>query len=685
MRVRPSNPGVRAKPRRQGRRVARRVVFLPQAVPSPLRSWLAGEIGPVLEQLRAGPVLALLLLAIPILTLAYQFPPTHKIDVTERDTGLYLHGFLTEEQAGSIAFRWMGSEGAIVLPAAGNNAWDLTLRLGSQRPSGIASPALDIYADDRLVAHVQTVAEFRSYHVHIERPLLVPEELTIRLVTTTFDPPVEGDDRQLGVALAGATLAPVAHPSWRPILPPAGYPLLVLLLVGVIAGVLARLGVGRWPLAIVLLAALAGIALGQALHPEYAVPYLRALVVAALLLVAMLLALRPLTRSFFAAGRVPLAAREEQALLGIVLFGAALHLAGIVFPGFLPHDLGFHANRIEDILHGRFLLTAVTSEWGFRRTPYSPALYVLLAPIAALARDATWPLRYVMPLLEATSAILICYLLRRCRLPEPAPLLAAFFATLVPASHQLLWWGFASNLFGQWTTLVVLTLVIGHWADLPRRGFFAALVAFLALTLLSHPGTFVLTVALLPVLAVALWLVRRDQWRSAVALLGALAVSALVVYLLYYRFFTGMLVAQTRDMVAGVDPAVPGADAARGWEPSYIALRLFAFPFLLYAVVALVVGLRLAYARHLLGWMMLAMLATAAFFGGVHVVVGVWVRYFVFVSPALAIGAGVATAWCLRRGIAGKLVASVALIYGTTAALSFWFAITIAGSRSPYP
>ena len=82
---------------------------------------------------------------------------------------------------------------------------------------------------------------------------------------------------------------------------------------------------------------------------------------------------------------------------------------------------------------------------------------------------------------------------------------------------------------------------------------------------------------------------------------------------------------------------------------------------------------------------MLAMLATAAFFGGVHLTVGVWVRYFVFVSPALAISAGLAVAWCLRHGKIGRVAATLALAYTTTAALSFWFAITVAGNRSPYP
>src|SRR5690242_7465328 len=110
MRVRPFTPGVRAKARRPSRRVAPQPSRLVQIIPGPLRLWLAGEIGPVLERLRAGPILVLLLLTIPVLTLAYQHPPTQQIDVTQRDTDLYLHGFLTEERAGSVAFRWIGSE-----------------------------------------------------------------------------------------------------------------------------------------------------------------------------------------------------------------------------------------------------------------------------------------------------------------------------------------------------------------------------------------------------------------------------------------------------------------------------------------------------------------------------------------------------------------------------------------------
>ncbi len=685
VRARPDSTARRPKAG-QRRRQARLGDRVWRALPAPMRDWLGAEATPVFATLRQGPVLLLLLLTIPLLTVAYQLPRTHGIDVARTDNGLYLHGFLTEEQAGGTDFRWMGHDAALIIPAAaGNGAWDVALRVGSQRPAGLPSPALDIFADQRLVAHVETVPEFREYRFRVARPALAAEDLTIRLATTTFDPPGATDDRQLGLALSGATATPVREPSWRPLLPPPGYALQVLLLAGLLAGVMGRLGVPRRALVAVLGAAIAGIALWQALRPEYAVPFLRAMILVAAILVVTLLALRPLVRRLFAAGGVPLTAQHEQILLGIVLGGALFHLAGIVFPGFRPHDLGFHANRVNDIVNGRFLLISVVSEWGYRRTPYGPALYVLAAPIAALLGDTTWPLRFLVPVLDATSAILVCYLLRRCRFAEPAPLLGAAFTILVPASSQLLWWGFFSNLFGQWTTLVVLTIVIGHWDDLPKPAFLGTLVVFLSLTLLSHPGTFVLTVALLPPLAIILWLVRRDGRGSALALLGALALSGVVVYLLYYRFFTELLVDSIRSMFTGVAVLPAGADDERGWEPNYVRLRLFAFPFLLYVTTALIAGIRLARERSRLGWAILAILATGVCFGIVHLTAGIWVRYFIFVSPALAIAAAIAVAWLWGRGRLGRLLGAAALAYCTVASLAFWFSITVLGNRSPYP
>src|SRR5262249_5110601 len=172
-----------------------------------------------------------------------------------------------------------------------------------------------------------------------------------------------------------------------------------------------------------------------------------------------------------------------------------------------------------------------------------------------------------------------------------------------------------------------LTLAIAHYADLARPRFFAALVVLLALALLSHPGTFVLTIALVPILAFALALTtgRENGRRGAVALVAALALGGVLVYLFYYRPFTDLVAGQVRDWLAGTsDTGTPGD---RGWEDDYIRLRLFAFPFVLYFAAAWVAGIRLAFGRGLaraLGWLQIATLLTAGIFGAVHVATGVW-------------------------------------------------------------
>jgi hypothetical protein len=467
---------------------------------------------------------------------------------------------------------------------------------------------------------------------------------------------------------------------------------MVLAALAGLAGVLGRLGLRSRVVAGVALGALVLLLYGESRQPDITARYLPGLLLGLIALILALLLLRPLVRRLYAAGGVALTAREEQILCGIFLFGAAAHLAGVVFPNFQAHDMTFQVHRVEDILRGNFLLAVVSSEWGYRRTPYPPALYILLAPFAALsrglARDDALPLRLIPPIIDATSVFLIFYLLRRCKLPDPAPLLAAFCYTLVPATYQLLWWGFFPNLFGQWATLAVVTLAIAHYADLARPKFFAALVALLALALLSHPGTFVLTIALIPILALALALTtgRENGRRGAVALVAALAFAGALVYLLYYRHFTDLVAGQVRDWLAGTTDATTADD--RGWEDDYIRLRVFAFPFVLYFAAAWVAGIRLAFARGLaraLGWLLIAILVTASIFGAVHVATGVWVRYFVFVSPALAIGAGLALAWATTRGRWGQALAGLALAYGTCASLIFWLSVTIGGQRSPYP
>jgi len=250
-----------------------------------------------------------------------------------------------------------------------------------------------------------------------------------------------------------------------------------------------------------------------------------------------------------------------------------------------------------------------------------------------------------------------------------------------------------------------VTLAVAHYADLARPRFFAALVVLLCLALLSHPGTFVLTLALVPLLALALAATagRGGDRRGALALLAALGVACTVVYALYYRHFTGLVGEQIRSWLADTS-AVSDAPTDRGWEDDYIRNRLFTLPFAAYFAAAWVAGVALLRrarraepgdegegdapsrgGRRALGWLLIAILTTASLFAAAHVLTGVWVRYFVFTTPALAIGAALVVAWLTLRGRWGKALAYAALAYCTAATFLFWLSVTAGSARSPYP
>ena len=351
----------------------------------------------------------------------------------------------------------------------------------------------------------------------------------IRFESTTFSPPGGGDDRLLGVQVADVLLTP-QRSGVAPLVPPVLAVATFLALLGGLAGLLARLGVPSRIVAGVIAVAAIGMLIGQATVPDVTAFYLPHLLLIVAVLFVSLLVLRPLFRRICAAGGVALTGRDEQILLGIFVFGAGFHLAGVFFPDFRAHDLIFQANRMRDIMAGRFLLVSLVDQEGVRPTPYSPAVYILLAPLAKLFGSPELMLRLWMPIIDATSALLVFYLLRRCRVPDPAPLLAAFFTTILAVTSQMLWWGFFSNQFGQWATLLVLTVIIGHWGELGHGRLFALLVPVLALPLLSHPSSFVMLCGLVPLLAVALALGTRE-WRQGGLVILAFGLALLLAYL----------------------------------------------------------------------------------------------------------------------------------------------------------
>jgi hypothetical protein len=678
------------RPRKRRRVVRRRDPLA--GFPAPLRAWLAETLVPAWRTISAPPVLILLVLALPILLVAFQFQATRRIDVGAGNDSFYLRGTFAQEQGDGTDFRWTRDSSAIIVPGVpGNSTWTASLRISNGRPPGGDTPEIRVLADGREAGRFTIVPGFQDYRFQFRRPPLADEDLRLTIESQTFDPPGDADNRQLGVVLDAITISPARDRAGAPYLYPPAYALAALALFVGLAGLLGYLGTPTLGAAAAIVALLAGLIVGQLRAPDIATGYVFGLLLILATTTVATAILRPLVRRLYARGGVLLTPREERWLGGIFAFGALAHLAGVFFPGFGAHDLVFQTHRVEDILGGNLLLSVISSEWGYQRTPYPPALYMLMAPFAALTRaffdDTSLPLRLLPPLIDATSPFLIYYLLRRCRLPAPAPLLAAFCYTLVPATYQLLWWGFYSNLFGQWVTLAVLTLTVAHYAELTRPKVFVLLVGLLGLALLSHPGTFVLTVGLIPLLALALAFNHRADRRGAVALVAALALAGAIVYALYYVHFTGLVLGEVRSILAGTRDATGGGND-RGWEDEYIANRLFVLPFALYFVAACITGARLLFAQgreRVLGWLVTAIIATASIFAVIHVATGLWVRYFVFLTPALAIGLGVGLAWLTTRGRWARGIVWLALAYCTASSLIFWFSVTATPSRSPYP
>lgn len=676
---------------RKRRRVVRRRDPLAN-LPKPLRDWLMETLVPAWRTISAPPVLAILVLALPALLVAFQFQATHQINVGNGNDSFYLRGIYAQEQGNGTDFRWLSGASEIMVPGApGNSTWTASLRLSNGRPFDEAPVNVRVLADDREVARFTVDTTFKDYTFQFRRPLLTDGDLIVAVESQTFDPPGDDDNRQLGVVLDAVSLDPARDSADKPYIYPPTYAMVVLAILVGMAALLGYLGTPILGTAITIFALLVGLLAGQIREPDITITYVFSLLLILVATVLATIALRPIIRRLYARGGVILATREERWLGGIFAFGALAHLAGVFFPGFTAHDLIFQTHRVEDILRGNFLLSVISSEWGYQRTPYPPALYALMAPFAAITNmlygDTALPLRLLPPLIDATSPFLIFYLLRRCRLPDPAPLIAAFCYILAPATYQLLWWGFYSNLFGQWATLAVLTLAIAHYADLTRPKVFALLVALLGLALLSHPGTFVLTVALIPLLALALALTHRADRRGAVALLAGLAVAGAIVYALYYVHFTGLVLGELRNILGGTRDATAGEND-RGWEAAYITNRLFVMPFTLYFAAACITGVRLIFAQgreRALGWLVTAIVVTASIFAAIHVATGLWVRYFVFLTPALAIGLGVGLAWLASRGRWARGIVWLTLAYCTASSLIFWFSITATGNRSPYP
>ncbi len=640
------------------------------------------------------PLLGLLLLGTFLLfLLAGQSLPPFRLDVGERPDELYLSGFYEPEKAAGSSFRWSAGEGRLDIPFVGTVPLRLDLRLSASRPADVPPPHLRLVGNGHLLLETTVEPEPRVYSLLLPAEALFSGNLGLEWSSETFSPG-ESDPRTLGFALDRLEVWRIGRP--LTLLPPEAYlwPLAAVLLAVLLA---RRLG---WPRLVAL-----GVGLACAPALAVALAWLRPFLAPGLPLFPLALACsyllhalfrQPLGRLFARLGG-ELAFPVERALWSVVLFFLAVRLAGCLHPAMETWDLCFHFHRLQDVARGQPFFTITSGEWRGLQTLYLPSLYIVLAPLWAVFGGRLVPLYLAAILLDTSAALLVAYLARRLLGRGKATWLAPFLYLAVPQSYIIFSWGIVANIFGQWLLLLLLAFLFSPAGRLSCRPAHLLAAGFLALGWLSHPGTVLLTAALLGgwlgLSALAGGLPRPAVGRWVGAALGAL----LLVTALYYSYFVPTMWAALREMGQGsnleqprrggilirgpvIDPdlglravEVSGGGEAllAGAEELAAEARAYYDTWPLLLALAALPGLaweRRAPVVRLLG----LAFTTALFFAIIGLALNLYVRYMYFLLPFVALGAvWWPTRWN-RQGWAGRLTTLLSGLYLLFLGLSFW-------------
>ncbi len=640
------------------------------------------------------PLLGLLLLGTFLLSLlAGQAFPPFRLEIGKRPDELYLSGFYEPEQVADSSFRWSQGEGRLDIPALGTAPLRLDLRLSAFRPADVPPPHLRLAGNGRLLLETTVEPVAQVYSLLLPTDALLSGNLGLEWSSETFSPG-ESDPRTLGFTLDRLEV-------WRvgrsfAFLPPEAYlwPLATVFLAVLLA---RRLG---WPRPGALGAGLAcALALAAALvwfRPFLApgLPLFPSALAGSYLLYALLR--RPLGR-LFAQLDVELDGRTERALWSVILFFLVVRLSGCLHPAMETWDLCFHFHRLQDVARGEPFFTIISGEWRGLQTLYLPSLYVVLAPLWAVFGGRLVPLHLAAILLDTSSAFLVAYLARRLLGWDGATWLAPFLYLTMPQSYIIFSWGIVANIFGQWLLLLLLAFFFSPAGRLSRRPAHLLAAGLLTLGWLSHPGTVLLTAALLGGLLGLSTLTggfpRPAVGRWAGAALGTLG---LVIGLYYSHFLPTMWTAlQEMGRGANLEQPRPGKILIRGpvidlelglraveasnWGEAFLAgveeldaeARAYYDTWPLLLALAALPGLaqeRRAPSVRLLG----LAFTTALFFAIIGLTLNLYVRYMYFLLPFVAMG----TAWWLarwdRQGWAGRLTVRLSGLYFLFLGLDFW-------------
>lgn len=655
-----------------------------------------------------------------LVVLAYQVRPAYAIPVgTPVDSSL-VEGFHAPEQMPGDAqqrYRWTTDASYITLRDVGRQDFNVTLSLSGFRPEGPEPARLRVDAGDRTVLDVAPAPQLADYSFSVPREAMPDGTLAMRLTTNTFV--TQGDERRLGVVVAGVRVEPGANPD-RFIEPPARVLVALVTAAAVLGLLLALLGWGTG--AVALGSSLIGVLAAGLLvwnrlwltSGRWYEVWPQALVAGSIFV--GLIALVGLALQRLAGVRRP--GIDIRVLLTIMLAAFVVRFAGQMHPLIFIMDLQFHSHRFDTVQAGQLLFTIRSDEWGGRETFYLPTSYVFMLPLQWLLRDQLLVLR-LFTVGAGTLGAGLLYIIGRTSIgSRSAALLAAGLYVVMPIAVLPYSWGITTNLFGEFFALLAFTLLVTCYRLMrPTSPAFWVLLLVLLPALLSHPGVVQLTAAALGLTGVVWFLfgkerlrgvVRRLRWFPAGAwVLAGLVLCAALTYIFYYgHFAAGMLNTLREIREERAAQAAPGAvhlliggsvsDRSLGLVVRYAETRMDWLVgglrgfwqeaqayYRVWPVFASVLGFvalwpahkspgRLATNRRMLVLTATGWGGAILFFAVVGWTMNLYVRYALFALPLVCLGSGYLLSRLSRRGLAGSLLVCLLVAFFAVEALNLW-------------
>lgn len=170
----------------------------------------------------------------------------------------------------------------------------------------------------------------------------------------------------------------------------------------------------------------------------------------------------------------------------IALLAMIAHLllktTGVLSPGYLGTDIGFHAHKFEAVLRGTIFQIADGQGLTY---PYPPTIYTLIAPIV-LPLQAIVPLTLLIHLsavvIDSSTIILLAWLAHRFGWSHLRIGLMSALYVVLPAGFLLQWQATVAQTIGQWLGVIAVVTSFTDQRTLSRLS--------MALTMVGHFGAF---------------------------------------------------------------------------------------------------------------------------------------------------------------------------------------------------